>query len=135
MYKQAKYHTGKGDQGGKEELSGKLRIQFSSSDSASVWKRYERLYKLQDTIPSHCGESTTSRRFECLLLQVEKTPHTRPEHLSHNHLTPPATPLSPTPALKISEDDVAAGLIKNKRRKAPGPDVCHQPALNLVLTS
>ncbi len=53
---------------------------------------------------------------------LKKTPHTRPEHLSTQPLTPPATPLSPTPALKISEDDVRQVFIKNKRRKAPGPD-------------
>ncbi len=54
--------------------------------------------------------------------RFEKTPHTRPEHLSTQLLTLPATPLSPTPALKISEDDVRQVFIKNKRRKAPGPE-------------
>ncbi len=53
---------------------------------------------------------------------LKKKNHTRPEHLSTKPLTPPATPLSPTPALKISEDDVRQVFIKNKRRKAPGPD-------------
>ncbi len=36
--------------------------------------------------------------------------------------TPPATPLSPTPTLQIREDDVCQVFIKNKRRKARGPD-------------
>ncbi len=36
--------------------------------------------------------------------------------------TPPATPLSPTPAIQIREDDVRQTFKKNKRRKAPGPD-------------
>ncbi len=53
---------------------------------------------------------------------LKRKNHTRPEHLSTQPLTPPATPLSPTPALKISEDDVRQVFIKNKRRKAPGPD-------------
>ncbi len=53
---------------------------------------------------------------------LKKTPHPRPEHLSTQPLTPPAIPLSPTPTLKISEDDVRQVFIKNKRRKAPGPD-------------
>ncbi len=53
---------------------------------------------------------------------LKKKNHTLPEHLSTQPLTPPATPLSPTPALKISEDDVRLVFIKNKRRKAPGPD-------------
>ncbi|KAK3514821.1 hypothetical protein QTP70_032527, partial [Hemibagrus guttatus] len=34
----------------------------------------------------------------------------------------PRTPLSPPPALRISEDDVRQIFLKQKRRKAPGPD-------------
>ncbi len=74
-------------------------------------ERYERHHQLQDTIPQPSGESTTGRRSEWVLLQVWKTP-----------FTPPATPLSPTPALQISKDDVRQVFKKNKRRKAPGPD-------------
>ncbi len=51
-----------------------------------------------------------------------ETPHTRPDHLSTQPLTPPVTPLSPTPALQISEEDVRQVFRKNKRRKAPVPD-------------
>ncbi len=51
-----------------------------------------------------------------------ETPHTRPDHLSTQPLTTPATPLSPTPVLQISEEDVRQLFRKNKRRKAPGPD-------------
>ncbi len=36
--------------------------------------------------------------------------------------TPPAPPVSPTPALQISEDDVCKVFRINKRKKAPGPD-------------
>ncbi len=54
--------------------------------------------------------------------RFEKTPHTSSEHLSTQPLTPPATPLSPTPALQISEDDVRQVFRKQKRKKAPGPD-------------
>ncbi len=56
--------------------------------------------------------------FAAGLKKKKKKKHTRPEHLSTQPLTPPATPLSPTPALEISEDY----FIRNKRRKAPGPD-------------
>ncbi len=51
-----------------------------------------------------------------------KPPHTRPDHLSTQPLTPPATPLSATRVLQISEEDVRQVFRKNKRRKAPGPD-------------
>ncbi len=53
---------------------------------------------------------------------VDWTPHTHPDHLSTQLLTPPATPLSPTPVLQISEEDVRQVFRKNKRRKAPGQD-------------
>ncbi len=56
---------------------------------------------------------------------LKKTPHTLSEHLSSQPLTPPATTLSPTPALQISKDDVFQVL--RKRKKAPGPD-CVTPA-------
>ncbi len=39
-----------------------------------------------------------------------------------NTIHTPATPLSATPALQISEDDVRKVFRMNKRRKAPGPD-------------
>ncbi len=55
-----------------------------------------------------------------------KTPRTRPELLSIQPLTPPATHLSSTPALKMSEDDMCQVFRENKRRKArrksPGPN-------------
>ncbi len=75
-------------------------------------ERYERHHQLQDTIPQHCGESTTGRPSEWVLLQVWKTP-----------FTPPATPLSATPALVLHKwRRHPQGLQKSKRRKAPGPD-------------
>ncbi len=52
----------------------------------------------------------------------KKTPHTRTENLSPQPLIPPATPLSPTPAIQISKDDVRQVFRKQKRKKAPGPD-------------
>ncbi len=71
----------------------------------------ERHHQLQDTIPQHCGEPTTGRRSECVLLQVWKNTI----HISCNPPLPP-------PALHISEDDVRQVFRKNKRRKALGPD-------------
>ncbi len=56
------------------------------------------------------------------IADLKKTPHTRSGHLSTQPLTPPATPLSPTPAIQISEDEVRQVFRKQKRKKAPGPD-------------
>ncbi len=52
----------------------------------------------------------------------KKTPLTCPEHLSTQPLIPPATPLSPTPAIQISEDEVCQVFWNKKRKQALGPD-------------
>ncbi len=97
LYKQAKYTLENKIRVAKRNYSGKLRNKISSCDSASVWKGMKDITRFM-------------------------TPENRREHLSTQPLTPPATPLSPTPALKVSEYDVRQAFSKNKRRKAPGPD-------------
>ncbi len=57
--------------------------------------------------------------------RFEKTPYNRP---NTQPLTPPATPLSPTLAIQISEDEVCQVLGKQKMKKAPGPDCADQLA-------
>ncbi len=121
LYKQAKYTLEKEIRVAKRNYS-KLRIQFSSSDSASVWKGMKDFTNYKTPSPSTVENQQLADDLNVFCCRFEKTPHTRPEHLSTQPLTPPATPLSPTPALKISEDDVRQVFIKNKRRKAPGPD-------------
>ncbi len=122
LYKQAKYTLEKEIRVAKRNYSDKLRIQFSSSDSASVWKGMKDFTNYKTPSPSTVENQQLADDLNVFCCRFEKTPHTRPEHLSTQPLTPPATPLSPTPALKISEDDVRQVFIKNKRRKAPGPD-------------
>ncbi len=126
LYKQAKYTLEKEIRVAKRNYSDKLRIQFSSSDSASVWKGMKDFTNYKTPSPSTVENQQLADDLNVFCCRFEKTPHTRPEHLSTQPLTPPATPLSPTPALKISEDDVRQvknkEQVKNKRRKAPGPD-------------
>ncbi len=122
LYKQAKYTLEKEIRVAKRNYSDKLRIQFSSSDSASVWKGMKDFTNYKTPSPSTVENQQLADDLNVFCCRFEKTPHTRPEHLSTQPLTPPATPLSPTPALKISENDVRQVFIKNKRRKAPGPD-------------
>ncbi len=122
LYKQAKYTLEKEIRVAKRNYSDKLRIQFSSSDSASVWKGMKDFTNYKTPSPSTVENQQLADDLNVFCCRFEKTPHTRPEHLSTQPLSPPATPLSPTPALKISEDDVRQVFIKNKRRKAPGPD-------------
>ncbi len=70
--------------------------------------------------PSTLENQQLADDFNEFYCRFGKTPHTRPE-LSTQPLTPPATPLSPTPALKISEDDMCQVCRENKRGKALGP--------------
>ncbi len=106
----------------KGNYSGKLRNQFSSSDSASVWKVLKDITNYKTPSPSTLDNQQLADDFNEFYCRFGKTPHTHPEHLSTQPLTPPATPLSCTPALKISEDDMRQVFRGNKRRKASGPD-------------
>ncbi len=124
LYKQAKYTLEKEIR--VANYSDKLRIQFSSSDSASVWKGLKEIVNYKTPSPStveNQKQADNLNEFYCIF---EKTPHTHSGHLSTQPLTPLATPLSPTPALQISEDEVRQVFRKQKRKKAPGPDGrCH----------
>ncbi len=111
LYKQAKYTLEKEIRVAKRNYSEKLRNQFSSSDSASVWKGLKDITNYKTPSPSTVENQQLADNLNEFYCRFEKTP-----------LTPPATPLSPTPALQISEDDVRQVFRKNKRRKAPGPD-------------
>ncbi len=129
LHKQAKYTLEKEIRVAKRNYSGKLRNKLSSSNSASVWKGMKNITNYK-TLISNLENQQLANDFYC---SFEKTPHTRPEHLSIQPLTPSATPLSPTPALKISEDDIHQIFRENKRRKAPGPDGVTPSVWNPVL--
>ncbi len=101
---------------GKRNNFGKLRNNFSSSDSASVWKGIK--YITSNKTPSlstlqnqHLADDLNE--FYC---RFEKIPFT------HSVI-----PLYPTLALQIREDDVCHVFKKNKKRKTPSPD-CVSPA-------
>ncbi len=111
LYKQAKYTLEKEIRVAKRNYSGKLNNKFSSSDSASVWKGMKDITSYKTPSPSTLENQQLANDLNEFYCRFEKMP-----------FTPPATPLSPTPALQISEDDVCQVLKKNKRRKAPGPD-------------
>ncbi len=111
LYKQAKYTLEKEIRVAKRNYSGKLRNQFSSSDPASVWKGQKDITNYKTPSPSTVENQQLADEMNEFYCRFEKTP-----------FTPPATSLSPTPALLISEDDVRQVFRKNKRRKAPGPD-------------
>ncbi len=111
LYKQAKYTLEKEIRVAKRNYSGKLRNKFSSSDSASVWKGMKDITSYKTPSPSTLENQQLADDLNKFYSRFEKTP-----------FTPPATPLSPRPALQIREDYVRQVFKKNKRRKAPGPD-------------
>ncbi len=88
-----------------------IRIQFSSSDTASVWKCLKDITNYKTPSPSTVENQQLADDLNEFYCRFEKTPFTHP-----------ATPLSHTPELKIREDDMRQVFKKNKRRKAPGPD-------------
>ncbi len=102
LYKQAKYTLEKEIRAAKRNYSGKLRNKFSSSDSASVWKDMKDITSYKTPSPSTLENQQLADDLNEFYCRFEKTP-----------FTPPATPLSPTPALQISEDDVRQVFKKN----------------------
>ncbi len=118
LYKQAKYTLEKDIRVTKKNYSDELRIQFSSSDSASVWKCLkETNYKTPS--PSTVENQQQADNLNEFYCRFEKTPHTCSGHL---FTQPPASPISPTPAIQISKDKACQVFQKQKREKAPGPD-------------
>ncbi|KAI2645419.1 putative RNA-directed DNA polymerase from transposon BS [Labeo rohita] len=111
LYKQAKYTLEKEIRVAKRNYSKRLRNQFYSSDSSSVWKGLKVITNYKTPSPNTVENQQLADDLNEFYCRFEKTP-----------LTPPTTLLSPTPALQIREDDVRQVFRKNKRRKAPGPD-------------
>ncbi len=92
LYKQAKYTLEKEIRVAKRNYSDKLRIQFSSSDSASVWKGLKEITNYKTPSPSTVENLQLADDLNEFYCRFEKTPHTRSEHLSTQPLTAPAIP-------------------------------------------
>ncbi|KAK3505621.1 hypothetical protein QTP70_021027 [Hemibagrus guttatus] len=125
LYNQARNTLNKEIRVAKRSYAKKLENQFSSNDPASVWKGLKDITNYKTPSPSTEDNQQLAEdlnEFYCRFETAGLTPHAPSEHLSTQPLTPLATPLSPPPALRISEDDVRQIFLKQKRRKAPGPD-------------
>ncbi len=98
-------------------------------------ERPERHHKLQDIIPQHWGESTTSEdlnEFYCRFEIPGLTPHTRSEHLSTQPLTPLTTPLLRFRSVKMM---CIRSSESRREKKHQAQKVSHQPVWKPVLTS
>ncbi len=100
LYKQAKYTLEKEISVAKRNYSGELRNTFSPGDSASVWNGLKDITHYKTPSPSTLEYQQLAEDFNEFYCRFGKTPHTCPEHLSTQPLSPPATPLSSKPALK-----------------------------------
>ncbi len=105
----------------------KLRIQFSSSDSASVWKGLKEITNYKTPSPSTVENQQQADNLNEFYCRFEKTTHTRSGHLSTQPSTPPATPL-PYTCSSYQWRQGVPGLPEAEKEKALGPD-------GIVLTS
>ncbi len=87
-----------------------------------MWKGLKEITNYKTPSPSTVENQLLADDLKELYCRFGKIPHTRSGHLSTQLLTPPATPLSPTPAIQISEDEVRQVFRKQKRKKSPGPN-------------
>ncbi|KAK3550646.1 hypothetical protein QTP70_002344 [Hemibagrus guttatus] len=106
----------------KRSYAKKLENQFSSNDPASVWKGLKDITNYKTPFPSTEANQQLAEdlnEFYCRFETASLTPHAPSENLNTPSKPPPPPP---PPALWISEDDVRQIFLKQKGRKAPGPD-------------
>ncbi len=72
----------------KRNYSGKLRNKLSYSDSTSVWKGLKDITNYKTPSPSTLENQQLADDFNDFYCRFGKTPHTHPEHLSTQPLTP-----------------------------------------------
>ncbi len=82
LYKQAKYTLEKEIRIAKRNYSDKLRIQFSSSDSASVWKGMKDVTSYKKPFPSTVENQQQADNLNEFYWRFVKTHQTHPEHFS-----------------------------------------------------
>ncbi len=87
-----------------------------------MWKGLKDITNYKTPSPSTLENQQLADDFNDFYCRFWKTPHTRPEHLSTQPLTSPATPPIPHTRTGNKWRWRAPGLQREQRRKAPGPD-------------
>ncbi len=129
LYKQAKYTLAKYTlekeiRIAKRNYYDKLRIQFSSSESASVCKCMKDITSYKKPSPSTVANQQQAYNLNEFYCRFKKTHLTRPEHLSKNHLHP-----------QQRSAKTRCARSSGSRKKHQAQTVSHQPVWNPVLTS
>ncbi len=88
------------------------RLERLKEATLEIWKISSLLtpeshHQLQDTTPSTEANQQHAEDLNEFFCRFE-TLHTCSDHLFTQPFAPPATPLSPSPALQVSEDDVSS---------------------------
>ncbi len=104
LYKQAKYTLEKEIRVAKRNYSEKLRIQFSSSDTASVWKGLKDITNYKTPSPSTVENQQLADDLNEFYCRSEKTP-----------FTPPATPVSPCRTLLNKDQTIIESCIPKRK--------------------
>ncbi len=88
-------------------------------------EKYERHHQLQDTILQHCGESTTGRQSEWVLLQIWKnTPHP-PWTPFHTTINTSSNPPFPNTSNSEQRRLGVPGFPEAEKEKSTRPRQCH----------
>ncbi len=106
----------------KRNYSDKLRIQFYSSHSASVWKGLKEITNYKTPSPGtveNQQQADNLNEFDCRFEKNTPHPLWTPLHIT---ISTSSNTLSPTPAIQISKNEVCQVFRKQKRKKAPGLD-------------
>ncbi len=124
LYKQAKYTLEKEIRVAKRNYSDKLRIQFSSSDSASVWKGLKERTNYKTPSPSTVEnqQADNLNEFYC---RFEKTPHTPLWTPLHTTINTSSNPSLPQTCNSDKRRRGAPGLPETEKEKSTRPRRCH----------
>ncbi len=136
LYKQAKYTLEKEIRVAKRNYSEKIRIQFSSSDSASVWKGLKETTNYKTPSPSTLENQQLADDLNEFYCRFEKnTPHP-PWTPLHTTINTSSNPPLPHTCNSDQRRRGAPGLPEaEKEKKHQAQIVLHRSVWNPVLTS
>ncbi len=125
FYKQAKYTLEKEIRVAKRNYSDKLRIQFSSSDSASAWKGLKEITNYKTPSPSTVEDQQQADNLNEFYCRFEKTPHSRPWTPLHTTINTSSNPPLPHTCNSDKWRRGVPGLPETEKEKSTRPRRCH----------
>ncbi len=124
LYKQAKYTLEKEIRVAKRNYSGKLRIQFCSSDSASVWKGMKDFTNYKTPSPSTVENQQLADNLNVFCCRFEKKNPHPPWTPLHTTINTSSNPPLPHTCTENKWKWRAAGLHKEQKKESTRPRRC-----------